>query len=183
MRREKRRLEEINNPEERNRKLGLKNDSRARRMLSLDYRMEYNEKRRKARKVYKEKYGMTKGQVSRLRNDDSLDYHLGIILRVAKSRAKRKNVIFDLTKEDLKSLYDGQKGFCAITGLEMGIKFNADDKMSLDRIVPEKGYVPENIQFLTLWANQCKWDLPIGKLVLFARGILNKYEDMPEGIF
>jgi len=66
------------------------------------------------------------------------------------SRAKRKNIAFNLDREYLLSLYDQQKGLCYYSGLRMEINgkksgYHSKFVISVDRIVPELGYTKGNI--------------------------------------
>lgn len=50
-----------------------------------------------------------------------------------------------------------------------------NDSYTLDRIDPTKGYVPGNVQVLSMLANRMKSDAPIPTLVNFARWVLKEY--------
>lgn len=78
-----------------------------------------------------------------------------------KKRAKRRGLPFDLTIEDLEV---PEK--CPILGLEL--KVGSDSSLevspSLDRIVPELGYVKGNIRVISFRANRLKSDASIEEL-------------------
>ena len=76
--------------------------------------------------------------------------------------AKTKKISFNLTNEYLKKLWESQNGICPYTHLKMEL---SDTKMrrifspiaaSLDRIVPEKGYIEGNVEFVCLSINYSK---------------------------
>jgi hypothetical protein len=75
----------------------------------------------------------------------------------AKHRAKKDNILFTITKEDVYSLYPSD-GKCPILGIELSpnTKTTQDSSPSLDRIVPEKGYVIGNIVVVSHRANRIK---------------------------
>lgn len=63
----------------------------------------------------------------------------------------QRAIPLDLTEEKLLKLWDKQKGRCAITGIELSLKRGEGRKReaaSLDRIVPELGYVEGNVRFI-----------------------------------
>jgi hypothetical protein len=78
-----------------------------------------------------------------------------------KKRAKKGNLPFDLTIEDLEV---PEK--CPILGLELkaGNDSSREISPSLDRIVPELGYVKGNIRVISLRANRLKSDASIEEL-------------------
>lgn len=75
------------------------------------------------------------------------------LLRSAKARAKKKGVPFLLTEEWAKDTWTGR---CALTSLNFKLDMPGRSgphplAPSLDRIRPEKGYVPDNCRFI-IWA-------------------------------
>ena len=90
----------------------------------------------------------------------SKQQHISTYLRNARSRARRDNVPFSLTKEYLLSIATDE---CPIfhTPFEWGVsglgKGNTKDNCpTLDRILPELGYVEGNVAFLSHRANRIK---------------------------
>jgi len=86
--------------------------------------------------------------------------HISTYLRNARSRARRDNVPFSLTKEYLLSIATDE---CPIfhTPFEWGVsglgKGNTKDNCpTLDRILPELGYVEGNVAFISYRANRIK---------------------------
>ena len=80
-------------------------------------------------------------------------------LTQTKGNAKRKGVVVDLTEEYLYDLYKSQKGLCALSGVEIQIEGNSNLRLSLDKIIPEKGYIEGNVQWTIFAANRAKGDL------------------------
>jgi len=92
---------------------------------------------------------------------------LKYLLSTVKSRARTKNLQFDLDIGYLAKQYEDQGGLCAITR----IKFNNDSEsrispyaLSIDRIRPKDGYVRGNIQFVLMAVNLAKSDWDIQEL-------------------
>ena len=93
----------------------------------------------------------------------------------AKDRAIKNNISFNLTLEDLHSLWDIQKGLCAVSKLPM--TFNLDQgriftNVSIDKINPHLGYTKENIQLVCMAVNQMKSDMSLEELYTFCEAIL-----------
>ncbi|MFZ4795885.1 MAG: hypothetical protein ACOYMA_00230 [Bacteroidia bacterium] len=81
-----------------------------------------------------------------------------------KRRAKNKNLKFDLDYDDIINIipYNFK---CPILGFDL--KFSSIDRMlrpSIDRIIPEEGYVKNNIQLISLKANSIKNNASIDEL-------------------
>jgi len=89
----------------------------------------------------------------------------------ARSRAKRDGIAFDITVEDI-SIPE----FCPILGLRLG--FNDDRQQenspSLDRILPELGYVRGNIWVISHRANRIKNDATLAELEMLVAALKGK---------
>lgn len=77
----------------------------------------------------------------------------------ARKASKKKGLDFDLTEDYLLQLWAECGGMCSMTGVSM-LK-TADERyhpylMSLDRIVPEKGYVKGNVRLVSYWYNRAR---------------------------
>lgn len=79
----------------------------------------------------------------------------------ARNRAKRDGLPFTITREDIVI-----PEFCPALGvkLEAGSKLHQPNSPSLDKIVPEKGYVPGNIVVVSFLANSIKRDATVEQL-------------------
>jgi hypothetical protein len=89
------------------------------------------------------------------------------MLTQAKSRAKKSNLEFNLTIEDLCI-----PERCPILGitLERGNTYaTRDSSPSLDKIYPEKGYVSGNIQVISNRANIMKHNATFNELILLGK--------------
>ena len=84
-----------------------------------------------------------------------------------KNRAKRTRIPFDFSKEQFIHQYKIQGGLCFYTDDKMicevgsGVKRNS---FSVDKIVPEKGYIYGNVVFSCLRINACKQDLSLDEI-------------------
>jgi len=97
--------------------------------------------------------------------------------------AKRRKHEFDVTLEDLKGVWDKQKGRCPYTGWELKNMENMStknqlpktpDRASLDRIDSSKGYVNGNIQFVSYMAQIAKNEFSDGELRSFCEAVVTK---------
>ncbi len=100
------------------------------------------------------------------------------LIRHAKLRAEKKAVAFnlDMYVDEIQQRID--LGFCEVTGLQ----FNLDngrtwDSPSLDRIIPEDGYVYSNMRIVCHAANSAMGDWGEQKIVDMANGILAKRKE------
>lgn len=87
---------------------------------------------------------------------------LEALLRSCRNRAYDKAMEFNIDLGYVISVYDAQKGVCALTGIALTASAAArvPNGLSIDRIDSSDGYTVGNIQITTLWANQAKnkWD-------------------------
>jgi len=99
------------------------------------------------------------------------------ILSNARIRAKQKNIPFAIDAKYLKSIYP-KDNVCPILNIPFQLgyknknKKNTDFSPSLDRIIPEKGYVKGNLIFVCNIANRVKSDSTIETL----EKVLNFYK-------
>lgn len=104
---------------------------------------------------------------------DAKTKHLKCYLKSAKKRAVAKGLPFDLDLEYLQSIamYRCPVFLTKLTWGELGKGAVTQNSPSLDRIVPEKGYVKGNVQFLSNLANSMKQNASQEQLLLFANWV------------
>ena len=111
-----------------------------------------------------------------LQNDYlALKYKLNAALKGSRRRSKDKNMFNDLNLEYLLYLWSKQDGKCALTGIPMTYKFyegRVNTNLSIDRIDSSKGYTKDNVQLVTMVANQMKNDLSVEELVEICKKLL-----------
>lgn len=89
----------------------------------------------------------------------TIEGNLACLLRNARVRAKQKNLAFDLTKEFLVKLWESQLGECMVSGVKMTTEKGEGRKStsaSIDRIIPENGYVKSNVRLVCIRVNEMK---------------------------
>jgi hypothetical protein len=98
------------------------------------------------------------------------------MLNRAKTRAEKQNIPFSITEKDV---FIPER--CPILGIKLehhrGKPGAYKSSPSLDRIVPEKGYVPGNVRVISQLANQCKGSATPEELIEFAKWILITFEN------
>jgi hypothetical protein len=96
---------------------------------------------------------------------------LSIILQQAKRRAKLKNLPFDITASDL-TIPD----ICPVLGIPLCVNSGhaKDNSISLDRIVPELGYVKGNVEIISYKANTIKNNASVEDLEKVLSWLKNK---------
>ena len=105
--------------------------------------------------------------------------HLTSYLRGAKNRAKNKFLPFDIDTEHLKSIATDR---CPVfnTVFDWGItgKGRGPDRPSLDRIIPELGYVKGNVVFISELANRIKNNVTEKELYIVADWLYEKRKEV-----
>lgn len=86
------------------------------------------------------------------------------------TRAKHLGVNFDLTPQYLSYLFRAQRYKCFYTDYDMNANYgmgHSQYALSVDRVVPERGYVKDNIVLCTTQANSVKNNLTLSELKLW----------------
>ena len=95
-----------------------------------------------------------------------------------RNRAKKQNVPFNLTVDDMKDLIKNAADICPALGVKMKIaKLYANDSNyspSFDRIDPKKGYTKNNIVIVSNRANRIKSDATVDEI----RKVADFYEKL-----
>jgi hypothetical protein len=99
----------------------------------------------------------------------------------AKKRAK--DLTFNITIDDIKNLYNAQKGVCALTGYKLthnALPENRNNEhiinyynLSVDRIDSSKGYEIDNIQLVCAIINRMKTDMTDNTFIEFCKAVAN----------
>lgn len=86
---------------------------------------------------------------------------ISIILQQARSRAKLKNIPFDLTIDDIVV-----PEYCPVLGLKLTVNkgYAKDNSITIDRLIPELGYVKGNVSVISFKANTIKSNSSIEEL-------------------
>ena len=100
---------------------------------------------------------------------ENIEWRMNKLCKLAEERSKKQNIPFDITPEYLVTLYESQHGACEISGRGFDLKASEGrprpDSPSLDKIIPEFGYVEGNVRLTTYHVNVCLADY--GEDVLF----------------
>lgn len=106
----------------------------------------------------------------------SLHGCLSFLISCAKQRVKNRNYDCDLTLEELKDLYDLQKGICALSGKQMtrgSGEGRVATNISIDRINPKFGYTKSNIQLVCDFVNNMKGVMSNNQIIEWCEDIIN----------
>ena len=99
-----------------------------------------------------------------------MEHKGSVMLNCARNRAKRLGVPFELKLEDIVI-----PKYCPITGVELW-SGNRTTSGSIDRIIPELGYIKGNIGVISMGVNQLKGRLTVdevGKLYEYMKRLKN----------
>lgn len=96
-----------------------------------------------------------------------------LMLGLAKNRAKKKGLPFNIKLDDIIV-----PEFCPILGIKLKVNDRkmGKDSPTLDRIIPEQGYVLGNIQVISGMANTMKSDASIAELIKFAKWVISGFD-------
>ena len=115
--------------------------------------------------------------------------YLSSRLRDMKQRVKRYEIEFDerVDLDFLYNLFEEQQGLCALSGLPMtwmheGLSSNHGSRrgtnVSIDRITPDKGYVPDNLRLVCDRVNKIRSNMSDGDLYFWC-ALLTKAFNSP----
>lgn len=97
-----------------------------------------------------------------------------------KRTSLKNNILFTISKEEFIEQYNAQKGLCFYTEIEMvckaGEKRNKNS-LSIDKIIPEKGYCKGNIVFCSIRINICKNNLSLQDIEKYMPAWYRKIQD------
>ena len=131
-------------------------------------------------KEYIKEYRSSPENIERIRQRDRLSNRTTIAgkLRKIKSRSKKINVEFNLTKEYLENIYPTD-GMCPL--LNIALNWHSPPRHastpSLDRIDSSKGYIKGNVQWVSWRANQLKNNATPEELLMLAQNYKKIYDE------
>lgn len=100
------------------------------------------------------------------------------IFHAAKTRAKKKGLPFDITIDDV--VIPEVCPLLEIPLVKGTVGFNGNSP-SLDRVVPDLGYVKGNVWVISMRANSIKRDASLEELTLLSRNLKSKWDIFPDG--
>jgi len=116
--------------------------------------------------------------------NNSLQQCLLNILDEAKRREKKKKKGFDITLEYLSKMFNDQNGKCYYSGRQMRYNWSKEDfegkricpeRISIDRIDSNKGYIQGNVVLCCWVANNIKQDLSVEEFNSIIKDIYNNF--------
>jgi len=119
------------------------------------------------------------GNINNFKNIIQSDKYTG--LREHLRRTKNRNHEVTITLEDLLKQWIFQKGKCVYTGVNLihPIRLNGESYIytaSLDRIDSSVGYIPGNIQFISVTSNMAKNKMSHDDMLLFCKLISENHK-------
>jgi hypothetical protein len=98
------------------------------------------------------------------------------LVRDARKRAKKKNLVLTITPDEIVFLYRKQKGLCVLSGRPMQFgpsSRNSQNAISLDRIIAGQPYTTMNVQLLCRCVNIAKSTLTTDAYVKMCRDVMH----------
>lgn len=123
-----------------------------------------------ARARHRENPGRSYEINKRFRDNNPLKARVAVALNSARGRARKSGIPFSLKGDDLPPI----PALCPVLGIEL-IVWGAPtrgDSPSLDRIVPDRGYVAGNVRWISTRANILRRDASARELALVAQDAL-----------
>lgn len=136
------------------------------------YQEENKEILKEKSKEYWEKNKEELSVIRSLKYRETKDAHPEkIMFYIAKARAKKQNIPFSITIDDIVI-----PEICPILKIKLksSTKSPTSNSPSLDKIIPELGYVKGNIQVISHKANAMKTNASISELLLFSEWVREK---------
>ena len=116
----------------------------------------------------------------RINNPESFIRHLYSQLKYARKK-KNPDLEWSIEVEDLLTLWDLQEGRCSLTNVVMTYAKDGSGRkefnVSIDRIDPNSGYIPGNMQLVCARVNILKHNLPEEELYWWCKNIVTKKEE------
>jgi hypothetical protein len=96
-------------------------------------------------------------------------------LQRLKNNAKNRGLEINIDHKYLMKLYEDQKEMCPLTGRKLLLMKGSEDipdRLSVDRVDPEKGYVSGNVRLVTWQANSARRSWDDHQLLKFAKDVV-----------
>jgi len=149
--------------------------------MTIEEKKEYMKNWREANKEKIKKYNSernTNSSTKEYRKNATIKYreknYENFLLLQIKSSAKKRNLEFNLTIEDIII-----PKFCKYTNIELTKTIGGgllNSAPSIDRIDTNKGYIKGNIQIISHLANKMKSNCTINELLTFAENVIKLHK-------
>lgn len=110
---------------------------------------------------------------SALKRADTIDKFLLVRYNELIRRCRRKSMLCLISEDEFIAQYHWQKGLCFYTDIPLICKVGSGKHrygLSIDKIIPEMGYVYGNVVFCLNKINTCKNDLTLDEVKLWMPG-------------
>ncbi len=131
------------------------------------------EEKRAAMRAYYANNKATISAARKVRRESDLEVKIKHLLRNAEQRAKEKGFDFNLTFDFVLKMFEKQEGLCFYTGTPLELK--GENRLSIDRKNPSKGYTEDNINLVCLRVNYMKRDIQHDAFIDFCKIVGGKF--------
>lgn len=101
----------------------------------------------------------------------TLEGRIKSILKEASRNSLSRGREYTITYDDIVTLYNKQRGLCALTGWELNCITRDPRLISIDRIDSDKGYTLDNIHLVAWAANKAKLDVALPEFLELCRAV------------
>ena len=137
---------------------------------------EWHKEKQKTCEDYREKKRHRTNKSRENRRGDKYNY-IRQRFNAIKARCKKNNIDFNITYEYLLTLLTDRCPYLDTEFTYDSKKHSIYTGLSIDRILPEKGYTVGNVEFISRKANTMKNDATIDELIVFSINTLSKFVD------
>lgn len=95
---------------------------------------------------------------------NGLEYNIKSILKEVQRRSQKFKRECDLNEDFLINLYNSQNGICVYSGQKMSFNLNSLERLSIDRIDSNLGYIKTNVVWCCWAANNMKQNLSVDEM-------------------
>ena len=99
------------------------------------------------------------------RDNLSIEGRLRIVYTSGRTNAQARGRMFELTYDNILSLWERQQGFCYYTGLKMEAAARLPTTASIDRIDSARSYTLDNVVLCCWIVNRMKRDFPVSVFI------------------
>ena len=105
------------------------------------------------------------------RMNEDINYLFRLAISASKNRAKTAGKEHNIDIAYLNHVWEEQQGLCNLTKIKMAQEVNSPNKVSIDRIDSNLGYIKGNIQLVTGFVNKAKLDMTQAEFISMCKAV------------
>lgn len=126
-------------------------------------------------------HGNTSFEYKKMKSSFGEDYGYRVLHKKFEHNAKKRNILFTITIEDIKHMFIEQKGLCYYSGSLIKMPNNfidiyEPDIASIDRTDSSKGYITDNVRLVHKSVNMMKQNLSEESFISYCKLIADNFK-------